>query len=588
MRASQRLCALILASGGLLAAGTTPNVAYTATGTFSPPLSGHDVLQLAGQPSSTTILASEALKPAKLNQTTAEYDGVPLVATLWSPLLASYYSFSAGGNIVLELGAAGQPDGFKFSFTLQIVGVSLQVSAHAAMPPGTITTLAIGAFTSPVALTESNATVTYADTSASTTLGLVGSFTTALQTPPPGLKTLYSFRGSPADGANPVSGLTEASDGSLFGTTEYGGSGLGTVFKLRPPAAPGGPWMQTVLYSFGGFDGAYPAAGVVLGADGVLYGTTTSGGGGVCYSFYGCGTVFSLTPPPSPGGAWMKTLLYTFTGGGDGGYPLGLVIDNNGALYGTTNGGGMSGCKGFEPGCGTAFELAPPPVPSGTWSFTVLHAFTNQNGDGGNPYAGLALGANGVLYGTTSYTPLISNGTVFQLTPPATPGGAWTETVLHNFAGPPDGQVPEGVLTIGPSGQLYGTTYSGGTGLCNNGCGTVFELKPNGAGWTESVLYSFQGGTSDGSNPVAGLCRSASGALYGTTYAGGASGYGTAFKLTPPAAAGASWTETVLTGFNTFDGENPSGGLILGTTGALYGTTEYGNFGYGDVFELKP
>jgi hypothetical protein len=219
----------------------------------------------------------------------------------------------------------------------------------------------------------------------------------------------------------------------------------------------------------------------------VLYGTTTSGGELTACSGYGCGTVFGLVPPASPGGEWRKAVLHSFTGGSDGANPAAsLIIDTNGVLYGTApNGGASTACAGY--GCGTVFKLAPPPSQGGTWAETVLYSFTNENGDGAIPIAGLALSQDGALYGTTTQSGEIPGchgygcGTVFMLMPPPSPGGAWTETVLHRFKST-DGAYPEGVLVIGKNGLLYGTTTYGGTSMtCASslrGCGTVFELRP--------------------------------------------------------------------------------------------------------------
>jgi uncharacterized repeat protein (TIGR03803 family) len=157
---------------------------------------------------------------------------------------------------------------------------------------------------------------------------------------------------------------------------------------------------------------------------------------------------------------------------------------------------------------------------------TVLHSFaTGSTPDGANPEAALVIGENGVLYGTTSTGGDTGNGTVFQLAPPAAAGGAWTETVLHNFTGA-DGSGPQATLLIDNRGSLFGTTVSGGAA----GDGTVFVLNPPasaGATWTENVLHSFTG-RGDGANPF-GPVILVNGLLYGTTN----SGYGTIFDLKP-------------------------------------------------------
>jgi uncharacterized repeat protein (TIGR03803 family) len=259
-----------------------------------------------------------------------------------------------------------------------------------------------------------------------------------------------------------------AKGGVLYGTTVYGGSSnAGTVFALTPPRSPGGSWRKRVLYNFaGGTDASEPHL-LVIGKNGVLYGTTGSGGTS------GYGTVFSLTPPTAAGGSWTEGVLYSFSGGSDGGGPQeGLVIGSGGVLYGTTYTGGGSAW-------GTVFSLTPPASPGGSWTEAVVYSFTEAPGGFSGPQTGVLI--EGVLYGSTEYGGASGAGTVFSLTPPASPGGAWTETVLHSFTGA-DGYQPNRVIVS--NGALYGTTYSGGasnsTGcfLSGGGCGTVFKLKP--------------------------------------------------------------------------------------------------------------
>jgi uncharacterized repeat protein (TIGR03803 family) len=412
-------------------------------------------------------------------------------------------------------------------------------------------------------------------------------------------KVLHSFNGT--DGWSPEAGLIFDAAGNLYGTTEYGGTGgncgaygCGTVFELTPNGSGG--WTETVLYSFcpqtGCTDGANPAAGLIFDAAGNLYGTTEYAGA------YNSGTVFELTPNGS--GGWTETVLYSFCSQAnctDGYGPLaGLIFDASGNLYGTTRDGGAYGY-------GTVFELTP--TGGGGWTETVLHSF-NQNGtDGAYPYAGLTFDTAGNLYGTTAYGGPYDYfgghpGTVFELTPTA--GGGWTETVLYSFcsqANCADGLNPYAGLIFDSAGNLYGTTPVGGQGH-----GTVFELTPTaGGGWTEQVLLNFNG--TDGNYPTAGLIFDAAGNLYGTTYEGGSwtgcsdgpNGCGTVFELTP---AAGGWTQTVLHSFNNTGtdahGYLPYAGLIFDAAGNLYGTTTGGGsgsncdpyFGCGTVFELTP
>jgi uncharacterized repeat protein (TIGR03803 family) len=213
----------------------------------------------------------------------------------------------------------------------------------------------------------------------------------------PVLTTLHKFKGGKHDGEYPYANIVVGSDGVLYGTTLYGGTyDAGTVYSLTPPAAPGGAWTETVLYSFddGGLYGA-----VAIGSGGVLYGTTWGGGNN--------GTVFSLTPPASPGGAWTESVLYQFTFGGSAGAGpyAGVVIDTNGVLYGATYDGGLFPQNICNSGCGAVFSLSPPASPGGAWTETTLHTFTGDStgyADGATPAGGLVLCAGGVLYGTTS------------------------------------------------------------------------------------------------------------------------------------------------------------------------------------------
>ena len=393
--------------------------------------------------------------------------------------------------------------------------------------------------------------------------------------------TLYEFEGPP-DAANPAGPLISDASGALYGTTAEGGNlgcvieyqgapaGCGTVFKLTPPATPGGAWTESVLYSFSnnGSDGYPPEGSLTFDASGALYGTTFNGG------THGGGTVFKLTPPTISGGSWTEAVLYSFTGGGsDGGFPFtGVIADKSGALYGTTGSGGT--------GYGTVFKLTPPATSGGAWAERTLYSFTGAS-DGGGPYAGLIFDASGALYSTTAGGGTNGGGTVFKLTPPAISGGAWTETVLYSFCSQTnctDGKSPLADVIFDASGALYGTTEEGGTG----GYGSAFKLTPpatSGGAWTESVLHSFTGTGGDGPSPNAGLIFDASGALYGTTGSGGNRG-GTVFRLTPSKISGGVWTATELHSFaGGSDGAFPRGPLIFGASGALYGATWQGGTG---------
>jgi uncharacterized repeat protein (TIGR03803 family) len=323
---------------------------------------------------------------------------------------------------------------------------------------------------------------------------------------------------------------------------------------------------ETIVHSFNksGRDGVEPNGGLISDAVGNLYGTTTAGG------THRAGAVFELTPAED--GSWTEKLLHSFNNNGvDGAYPCGkLVFDGVGNLYGTTSQGGGRGS-------GVVFELSL--GSGGNWTEKVLYSFNSSTGDGAPPLAGLTLDSAGNLYGTTNLGGTFGYGTVIELSPAV--GGGWTEKVLHSFGHLSDGTSPVAGVIRDLAGNLYGTTISGAI----NGNGIVFELSPQGSGWTEKVLYAFANGA-DGSSPWGGLTLDAAGNLYGTTEYGGANGWGTVFKLTQ---VGGSWMESVLHSFNLdgTDGTSPVSALAVDSSGRLYGTTEGGGaFHFGVVFEL--
>jgi uncharacterized repeat protein (TIGR03803 family) len=361
-----------------------------------------------------------------------------------------------------------------------------------------------------------------------------------------------------------------------------------TLTLLAATAAVGG---DTVLHQFlTQDDGSHAAAGLIWDTDGNLYGATVMGGG-PC----GDGAVFELSP--QQGGGWTEKVLYSFNYCDgtytDGSWPTGdLVMDAAGNLYGITNNGGTNTCYQSGQGCGTVFELSP--NGDGSWTETVLHNF-GTGADGAWPAGGLVFDAAGNLYGTTSTgglhtcAPTGSGcGTVFELSPNG--DGSWSETVLYNFSGR-YGNGPLAALIFDADGNLYGTTSGGGTFTsCNGGygCGTAFELSPAGGGsWTYRKLRNF-GSPNDGSYPSGTLLLDAGGNLYGTTQHGGTQGAGIVFRLTPN--GDGSWTYGKLHNFySAVDGNLPKGGLVLDPTGNLYGTTMYGGTqNSGTVFKLAP
>jgi uncharacterized repeat protein (TIGR03803 family) len=303
---------------------------------------------------------------------------------------------------------------------------------------------------------------------------------------------VYAFKGvqsSVSDGAYPDAPVVDV-HGTLFGTTYGGGANrAGTVFSIASSGA------ETLLHSFAGkpSDGSNPTAGLV-NVNGTLYGATTAGGKN------DDGTIFSITP------SGTEMVLHSFAGKPkDGSHPSSALHDVRGTLYGTTESGGASDM-------GTVFSIAP----SGTE--TVLYSFKGGTGDGADPRAGL-IDVKGTLYGTTLGGGLRGRGTAFSIAP------SGKETVLYNFRGlKNDGTYPVSTL-VNVKGMLYGT-LSGGT---SHRHGAVFSLTLSGA---EKVLHSFTGGPGDGADPAGGVVN-VSGTLYGTTYNGGETFYGTVYALTP-------------------------------------------------------
>jgi uncharacterized repeat protein (TIGR03803 family) len=307
------------------------------------------------------------------------------------------------------------------------------------------------------------------------------------------LTMLHSFSGSPGDGALPVGGLVQGSDGNFYGTTSSGGAFFqGTVFRMTPSGA------VTVLHSFNSFlgGGAVPIAGLVEGSDGNFYGTTVLGGA------HFKGSVFKIDATGS------LTTLHSFSGSpSEGVNPVAALIQGaDGNFYGTTASGGAHSQ-------GTAFRITP------AGSLTVLHSFSGHPAEGAVPFAALVQGNDGNFYGATALGGAQSKGTVFKI------DGSGSLTTLHSFRGSPsEGANPVAALIQGPDGNFYGTTALGGAHLR----GTVFSIDATGS---LTTLHSFSGSPGEGAVPFAGLVQGSDGSFYGTTALGGTHGAGTVFKF---------------------------------------------------------
>lgn len=382
-------------------------------------------------------------------------------------------------------------------------------------------------------------------------------------------KVLHTFTGAPKDGQFPAGTLVRDIAGNLYGTTELGGSGTcgqftcGTVFMLNKSGNEVG------VFSFNEPDGAFPETGLFRDSAGNLYGTTQQGGVHSCDNNpLGCGTVFQLDRTGN------KLRYYSFTGGSNGEFPGSTPVVLSGSLYGTTFEGGNNNY-------GTVYKI------NTLGKETVLHKFNHEDC---SPYA-LTADSEGNLYGVTDISVCNGSGTLFEL------DTAGNFTTLYEFGGAV-GANPESLI-FDSQGNLYGTASDGGS----NGGGTVFGLSPGNNGmWSGRALYSFCSLPlcADGNSPRGQLVRDdKTGNIYGVTYWGGAHtncgsglGCGTIFKLDP------SGNETVLYNFTGgSDGANPFGGLIMDTSGNLYGAAETGGdiscpgsegVGCGTVFELTP
>jgi uncharacterized protein YceK len=353
--------------------------------------------------------------------------------------------------------------------------------------------------------------------------------------------SLQSFSGD-RKGGRPT-GLLAGPNGSLFGETINGGSlkcdaGCGLVFQLVPPGEGRTKWSETILHDFSGKDGAYPRDGLTPDGQGNLYGTTVNSGKGAGCTAKGCGTVFELSPPSMGHTAWSLATLYTFK---HAYFPAGkLLPDQNGGFYGFTWGGGKQGhvCSEQYGGCGTIYHLTPPGKNASAWEETTLYEFTGQ-GDGQTPFSELTLDKQGDVLGMVMAGGLRQHchilvdgcGTAFKLTPPAGGQGAWTFSVLWQFTGRRDGDLPV-AAGLSPVGGKYITTTAGNA-LRDFGAVDLFTPGAAGDLWTERTLFEFNN-DADGADPESYLLER-DGVFYGMTHGAGSgpAPYGTVFRIAP-------------------------------------------------------
>lgn len=399
------------------------------------------------------------------------------------------------------------------------------------------------------------------------------------------------------NGSDPVGNLVIDRSGNIYGVAAHGGSmspefcyqydGCGTVFELSPSASG---WTLTLIHAFIGdsaTDGAFPVSGLTLDASGNLYGATLYGGS--CPASGGCGVVYEISP--AAGGGWnAPKILYSFQGDSDGESPeCTLTLDKAGNLYGTT----ISPAPGYG---GTVFELSP--KSSGEWTHTILYSFNPNDGDGYNPNGGVTFDTEGNLYGSTRGGGTSINGfcasggcgTVYELSPNGS--GDWKETILYSFDGT-SGAYPLGNFAVDASGNLYGVTSAGGTSSnCGDiGCGLIYGMKRNaGSGWTEVVLRDLPAAIG---GFYSGPALDSVGNLYAGLISGGPGGDGVEFQLKKSASV--PWPAVSLHNFTGGqDGGGPAAGPVV-YKGKLFGTAGAGGLigecadgvGCGVVFEIS-
>jgi uncharacterized repeat protein (TIGR03803 family) len=371
---------------------------------------------------------------------------------------------------------------------------------------------------------------------------------------------LYNFNGT-RDGYNSRATLINGGDGDFYGTTTVGGAGYGTVYKLSPNS--NGGWNETTIHTFHVDEGTYPTS-LISDGKGNLYGATAEGG------VNDEGILYRLRPT---GNLWQETVLTSFGVGDIGERPFGnIVIDAQGNLFGTDN---TITTEYAE----AVFEASP----SNGYAGKIIYTTSFITATGG--YGGLTMDASGNIWGISvqAYEPLIA--TAFELSPNG--GGGWNSKVIFTF---PRNAYPEGTPTLDKEGNIYSTSEAGG----NKNLGTVYELSLGKDGiWTGKILYSFQGGASDGEQPYDGVVFDTAGNIYGATAFGGPYNAGTVFELSRVGEG--KYHEQVLWSFDLDDGDQPFASVVLDSAGNLYGTTSAGGgngcgafLGCGLAFEIVP
>ena len=400
-------------------------------------------------------------------------------------------------------------------------------------------------YTETLSATGGTAPVTYAVSAGSLPTGLTLNTTTGVISGTPITSPLTTLSSFPIEGRTP-NALVEDSSGNFYGTTSAGGLySDGTVFEIAANTN-----ILTTLVSFNGTDGLTPGGGLLVDSSGNIFGTTSAGGAS------NDGTVFELAA-----GSHLLTTVYSFSS--TGGYtPLGgLVEDSSGNIFGTTQHGGASSD-------GTVFKIS-----AGTHTFSTVVSFAGTS-NGAQPYSTLYIDGSGNIFGTTYTGGANNDGTVFEIA-----AGTTTISTLVVFNGT-NGDDPKAGLVEDANGNLFGTTYGGGT----NGDGTVFEIAAGTDNFTTLVEFA---GISNGSDPEGALALDSSGDLFGTTSAGG-SGTGTSNDgLVFEVSAGTHVLSTVAT-FKVANGYTPTGGLLIDSHGDLFGTTPSGGplTSNGTVFEV--